>query len=172
MFQKSKSQQSKDRILKQFKTHSSTIRCIVATVALGMGLDIRDIDLVIHVGCLKSVLSYLQEAGRCARDGRFGFSLILYDMFTLALKTTGKDMADIVRNADKKCIRKEIISLLSVGEPENLTTEPCEKCCENIPCKCSSCTCCSTCAKKCPCYEKNKYCVEYFLSDNSRCSSL
>ena len=57
----------------------------IATVALGMGLDIRD------VSCPKSILSYWQEAGRCARDGRQGFSLILYDDFTLALKTTDKD---------------------------------------------------------------------------------
>ena len=166
MFHKSTSQQSKERILKEFKTQNSTIRCIVATVALGMGIDIRDIDLVVHIGCPKSVLSYWQEAGRCARDGRCGFSLILYDMFTLALKTTGKDMADIVRGADKKCIRKEIINLLTVGETENLTTQPCEKFCENDPCKCSSCTCCSACAKNCPCYEKNKYSVESFLSNS------
>ncbi|XP_052061903.1 uncharacterized protein LOC127701969 [Mytilus californianus] len=72
MFHKSTHQDSKDRILKEFKLKESKIRCVIATVALGMGLDIRDVDLVVHIGCPKSVLSYWQEAGRCARDGRQG----------------------------------------------------------------------------------------------------
>jgi superfamily II DNA helicase RecQ len=50
-----------------------------------------------------SILSYWQEAGRCARDGRQGFSLILCDGFTLALKTTDKDMAAVVKNDSKTC---------------------------------------------------------------------
>ncbi|CAG2235815.1 unnamed protein product [Mytilus edulis] len=60
-----------------------------------MGLDIRDVDLVVHIGCPKSVLSYWQEAGRCARDGRQGLSLIIYDMFTVSLKNTAKDIAKV-----------------------------------------------------------------------------
>jgi hypothetical protein len=56
---------------------------------------------------------------------RNAFNLILYDHFTLSLKTTGKDMANIVKNKDNKCIRKEIISLLSVGEVEKLDTNYC-----------------------------------------------
>lgn len=102
MFHKSTGQDSKDRILAEFKSTTSTIRCLIATVALGMGLDIRDIDLVIHIGCPKSVLSYWQEASRCARYGRKGYSLILYDHFTLGLKTTKKDIA-MVKNKDNKC---------------------------------------------------------------------
>ena len=113
-------------------------------------LDIRDVDLIVHVGCPKSVLSYWQEAGRCARDGRNGFSLILYDHFTLSLKTTGKDMANIVKNKDNKCIRKEIISLLSVGEVEKLDTNHCEGC-DGPRCTCSPFSCCCVCSSKCKC---------------------
>ncbi|VDI32552.1 Hypothetical predicted protein [Mytilus galloprovincialis] len=58
MYHKSTHQDSKDRIINEFKTESSRIRCIIATVALGMGLDISDIDLVVHSGCPKTVLSY------------------------------------------------------------------------------------------------------------------
>jgi ATP-dependent DNA helicase RecQ len=70
MYHKSTHQDSKERILTEFKSGSSRIRCIITTVALGMGLDIRDVQLVVHIGCPKSILSYWQEAGRCARDGR------------------------------------------------------------------------------------------------------
>jgi superfamily II DNA helicase RecQ len=58
MYHKSTHQDSKDIIINEFKKCDSYIRCIVATVALGMGLDIRDIDLVMHIGCPKTLLSY------------------------------------------------------------------------------------------------------------------
>ena len=77
-----------------------------------MGLDIRDVDLVMHIGCPKTLLSYWQETGRCARDGRAGYSLVLYDKFTLSLKTTEKEVAQLILNKDEKCIRQEILKFL------------------------------------------------------------
>ena len=90
IYHKSTHQHSKERILTEFKSGSSRIRCIIATVAFRMGLDIRDVQLVVHIFCLKYILSYWQEAGRCARDGRHGFSLILFDCLPLRLKQRTK----------------------------------------------------------------------------------
>ena len=56
---------------------------------------------------------YWQEAGPCARGGRQGQSLILYDKFTLTLKTTDKDIAHIVKSKNGICIRKQIIDVFS-----------------------------------------------------------
>ena len=53
MYHKSTHQDSKDRSINKFKKGDSHIRCIVATVTLGMGLDIRDVDLVMHIECPK-----------------------------------------------------------------------------------------------------------------------
>jgi len=68
MFHKCTNESSKSRILNEGTKTESTIRCLVATVALGMGLDIQDVDFIVHIGCPKSVISYWQDAGRCARD--------------------------------------------------------------------------------------------------------
>lgn len=163
MYHKSTHQDSKERILTEFKSGSSRIRCIIATVALGMGLDIRDVQLVVHIGCPKSILSYWQEAGRCARDGRQGFSLILYDGFTLALKTTDKDMAAVVKNDSKTCIRKLILETLGDENMSMSQTSSCEGCDLQI-CPCSACKCCSVCASKCKCQERCKFDVHSFLS--------
>ena len=32
------------------------MRCVVATVALGMGIDLKDVDMIVHIGCPKSAL--------------------------------------------------------------------------------------------------------------------
>jgi superfamily II DNA helicase RecQ len=44
-------------------------RIIVATSALGMGVDMPDIRCIIHIDWLFSVLDYAQESGRAGRDG-------------------------------------------------------------------------------------------------------
>lgn len=165
MYHKSTHPDSKDRIINEFKKDESIIRCVIATVALGMGLDITDIDLVVHIGCPKTVLSYWQEAGRCARDGRQGFSLILYDNFTLALKTTDKDMAQIIRNKDGKCIRKQILEILSDSESTDVESErvSCEGC-DLEWCKCSMCRCCFVCKTKCSCHGRCDFDYKKFLN--------
>lgn len=163
MFHKCTHDSSKERILSNFSQQNSTIRCIIATVALGMGIDIPDIGLVVHIGCPKSVISYWQEAGRCARDGRQGFSLILYDNFTASLKTTEKAMSDIVKGPQETCIRKQIMQVFSLSDKTEINSVPCEGC--DLPvCQCACCKCCSSCLKKCKCSETTNYNVQTFLS--------
>jgi superfamily II DNA helicase RecQ len=141
MYHKSTHQDSKDRSINEFKKGDSHIRCIVATMALGMGLDIRDVDLVMHIGCPKTLVSYWQDSGRCARDGRARYSLILYDKFTLSLKTTEKEVAQLILNKDEKCIRQEILKFLTDDEivAEAKPSEKCNGSCD-LQCQCSMCS--------------------------------
>lgn len=52
---------------------------IVATSALSMGVDIRDVDLVIHYNMPLSLAEYYQMAGRAGREGQHARSILLYD---------------------------------------------------------------------------------------------
>ena len=122
------------------------IRCLIAIVALEMVVDVRDIDMVIHIDCPKSVISYWQEAGRCARDGRQGYALIIYENFTLSIISTGKGISDIINSADKICIRQQTVVFLTVGI---MQADHCDSCNSSI-CLCGACKCCSLCSRKCP----------------------
>ena len=44
-------------------------RVIVATSALGMGVDIPDIRCIVHMDWPRTILDYAQESGRAGRDG-------------------------------------------------------------------------------------------------------
>ncbi len=61
---------SEDLLPREFAKQTSTVRCMVATIAFGMGIQIADITYVLHWGHSASLLSYWQEVGRCGRDGK------------------------------------------------------------------------------------------------------
>ena len=52
-------------------------RVIVATSALGMGVDIPDIRCIIHIDWPRTILDYAQESGRAGRDGLRSEAIII-----------------------------------------------------------------------------------------------
>lgn len=66
---------NKEETLRQFQAGEE--RTIVATSALGMGLDIPDVRLILHVDAPRTAVEYLQESGRAGRDGQRSESIIV-----------------------------------------------------------------------------------------------
>ncbi|MBO4811505.1 MAG: RecQ family ATP-dependent DNA helicase [Prevotella sp.] len=56
------------KIANQDEFMSGRVRIIVATSAFGMGVDKKDVGLVVHYNISDSLENYVQEAGRAGRD--------------------------------------------------------------------------------------------------------
>ena len=78
MFHSCTSQHNKEVILKSLTQSDGLVRVVFATVALGMGVDIKDVNLVVHYGAPNSVDDYFQESGRGGRSGDNARSVIFW----------------------------------------------------------------------------------------------
>jgi hypothetical protein len=63
-------------VMQRFQSGQTHI--IAATSALGMGIDILDIQCVIHLGRPRTLLDYGQESGRAGRDGLASEAVIMH----------------------------------------------------------------------------------------------
>lgn len=68
-------QVDQEGILGRFRSSPNAI--LVATSALGVGMDIPDIRAVMHIGWPYSLLDYAQETGRAGRDGHASEAILI-----------------------------------------------------------------------------------------------
>jgi ATP-dependent DNA helicase RecQ len=70
----------REQLLKRFSGESRPeVDRIICTSAFGMGLDIKNVRIVIHWQHPSSVEDYLQEFGRAGRDGDGSVAVLLHD---------------------------------------------------------------------------------------------
>ncbi|XP_030830112.1 ATP-dependent RNA helicase DBP8-like [Strongylocentrotus purpuratus] len=143
-----------DKIITDFCSRSSCTRVIVTTLALSLGVDVPDVEIVVNWG-VESALSYWQEVGRCARNLDKGLA-ILYAYKRSLHQTNDSTMKEMVN--EENCARDTILGIFKIpGTPDLEKKERvCHKlnCTEKAPCTCSLCMCCSSCYKRCTCAHK------------------
>jgi ATP-dependent DNA helicase RecQ len=70
----------REQLFKRFTGESRPeLDRIICTSAFGMGLDIKNVRMVIHWQYPSSIEDYLQEVGRAGRDGKTSVAVLLHD---------------------------------------------------------------------------------------------
>ena len=162
MFHSCTDEDTKDRILNDFRQTDSKIKVVVCTIAFGMGISIPNVEIVLHLGCPKNPLAYWQELARAGRLGQPALGIVYAYPRSLIKRYTEDNIIKIV-NGDK-CIRISVLEhLMTAGmNREDMPTQsPCADLLCGI-CECHLCTCCNVCWEKCQCAGKMS-CIERFL---------
>ena len=79
MFHASTTQHNKQVILNSLCNPDGIVRVVFATIALGMGVDMRNVTAVIHYGAPRSIDDYFEESGRGGRSGEKCVSTIYWN---------------------------------------------------------------------------------------------
>jgi superfamily II DNA helicase RecQ len=142
-FHSPQTKEMKIEILKQLCSPQSIVRVVFATVALGMGVDIRDIRKIVHITPPYSIQAYSQETGRAGRDGEQATAILFYNNRDIAKNKPG--MQEAVREfcrSEDKCLRDLLLASLDTDKKYFKPVFPKHLCCNvcKLACHCTVCT--------------------------------
>lgn len=99
-----------------------------------MGVNCKGVQRVIHFGPSKSLECYIQESGRCGRQGEPSYAVLLYNGITL--RTADDSMKEYIK--DKYSCRREALLKPFDGKSDVLAKPTGHNCCDKCTqsCKC------------------------------------
>ena len=179
MFHQGTTQETKDRIIQNFKEVNSTIRMVVSTIAFGLGIDIPNVRSVIIWGLPDSLMDLWQLFGRGGRDGKQSYAMCYCFPRSLLCKHCRSGNCNCKYSnkssiksalAEKTCYRYSILKNFVLDKKMNAelssVQESCEtKSCETL-CNCGACLCCTSCSASCKCVSKFQF-QSYWCTTNS-----
>ena len=122
-------------IMNSLKDPMSLLRVVIATSALGMGVDFKAVNNVVHNGPPRNIEAYMQAFGRAGRDGSQAPSIILNH--GRQLRCLSDEMLMYVSEA-KQCMRVKLLQLFDGENTKPLALKH---------------ACCSFCALSCDCQD-------------------
>ena len=162
MYHSKTPQDIKDNVLSDLMSPNGNIYLVIATSALGMGVNIPNIRRVVIFGVPESMESYLQAFGRGGRDGSDVLSVMFYHAYHLCHCDT--TMRAFVKNK-VNCGRGEILQFFNekIEKPSIL-----HKCCDVCSKQCNCGACPEEMFKICSDLDNCPYTLERKVNTNER----
>ncbi|KXJ11319.1 Werner syndrome ATP-dependent helicase [Exaiptasia diaphana] len=125
-------QKQKDRVINDALDEDGICRVVLATTALGMGINIPNVRYVIHYGPPKEMDYFAQEIGRAGRDGLDSISIMYYR--GAQTHRCSKQVLDYARK-ESVCLREQLLASFEETVVPNKGTHKCCMVC-HLSCKC------------------------------------
>ncbi|XP_062567161.1 ATP-dependent DNA helicase RecQ-like [Saccostrea cucullata] len=136
MYHHSTSNKCKTIVMDEFPKVDSKIRVVICTSAFGLGVNVPDIDMVLNWGAPRSIEEFMQEFGRCGRDGRSAMSVLYYHGMDIGKTATDDKMRSYAMA--ETCRRVLLQEFFTPDVNKSLPVTPKHLCCDNC---CKTCEC-------------------------------
>eukprot|EP00111_Clytia_hemisphaerica_P007917 TCONS_00022992-protein len=104
-----------------------------------MGVNIKNIRHVIHVGLPKDVEGYIQEIGRADRDGKQSSAMLFYRPACDISHCKDDDLVRVIKNKEDVCRRFALLKCFNVVPDNSLEKHECCDICDKL-CVCETCS--------------------------------
>ena len=126
----------KEEVMANFAKLDGVLRVVLATTAFGMRVDIPDIHQIIHWGLPSTMEEYVQETGRCGRDGKRPFAIAY-------MGNKVKNASHLIKQYETNnslCRRRLLFRGFLMYSENCIQVKGC-KCCDvcGMSCECSDC---------------------------------
>ena len=149
MYHSGTSPSIQENVLSSLNDPNGKVRIIIATTALGMGVDIKGLHRIINYGPPADIESYMQELGRAGRDGKQSEALLMFH--GRQLRHCTPEILEYLKSSS--CRRSKLLELFDKGTV----------CSHNFPNEKH--LCCDICQLVCTCETNN--CPDILDSMNS-----
>ena len=135
MFHSCTDEHNKAVIMKRFGQPDGVVRIVFATMALGMGVDFKNLDFVLHYGAPRSLEDYFQECGRAGRDNQQSLAQVYWRPVEAPVRAD----QTVQRNLELRAVRDYLelcrrFMLLKYFDPvvaRNMGSRDRRLCCDN-----------------------------------------
>ena len=137
MYSASTAEDVKDAVLQSFTDPKGHVCIVVATIAFGMGLDTPDVRQSIHLKPSDTIQAYVQETGRCGRDGQDSIALLYYRNKDVSKASSASSSIKAYCTNKELCRRQQLMKEFDASDAV-VCPEPIHKCCDVCE---QNCTC-------------------------------
>lgn len=126
----------KEYIVNELKDFNSSLRILISTSALGMGIDAKGFHSVVLFGAQSNCSDLIQEIGRVGRDNMPSVALIVYNSYHQRLADESVKKILVTKECRRLCLLENFLNDKGIQEiRENILGH--HTCCNNCAAKCS-----------------------------------